>query len=203
MPLKETAGDRVQLGAILLAAGGSSRLGQSKQLVEIDAEPLVVRQAKLLLDLKPATVVVVCGAEGQTIESALAVVPVRVIHNPDWRRGMGHSLACAIRAMPERVRAALVLLCDQWRLTPGDIASLIDAWTPDPNAAIAAAYEDTLGVPAILPRAMFERLSRLEGEVGARKILRRWKGAVRTVPMPNASVDIDSPSDLERFPDDV
>jgi len=196
MPNKEAAGSCAQLGAILLAAGGSRRLGQSKQLLEIDGEALVVRQARLLLDLNPARVVVVCGADSESVDASLAELPVQVVHNPDWGCGMGRSLACAIAVIPERARAALVMLCDQWRLTSTDIQALIDAWVPDPMAAVAAAYDDTVGAPAILPRAMFDRLSRLEGDVGARKILRRWAGTVKTISLPSALLDIDSPEDL-------
>ena len=98
--------------------------------------------------------------------------------------------------MPERVRAALVLLADQWRIEPADIEALVSLWTEKPQAAVVSAFEDAQGPPAILPRAMFDRLSRLQGDVGARKILRRWKGEVITQPNVRAAPDIDLPSDL-------
>lgn len=189
-----------QLGAILLAAGKSSRLGQPKQLLEVGGEPLVVRQAKLLLELGAASVVVVAGSDHEKISGLLSTLPVRCVQNPDSVRGMGTSLACGVRAMPERARAALVLLCDQWRLTPGDLQSLVDAWSQDPLSAVLASFDGTRGPPAILPRAMFERLTRLTGDSGAKNILKRWKGPVRTLPMERAAADVDIAEDLPGHP---
>jgi molybdenum cofactor cytidylyltransferase len=190
------APDASALGAILLAAGSSSRLGQSKQLVEIDGESLVMRQAKLLASLGVARVVVVTGAEASEFTEMLADLPVRCVHNPDWAKGMGSSLACGIKAMPERVRAALVLLCDQWRIQPADLQQLMAAWTGNPQAAVLSTFEDATGPPAILPRAMFERLSRLQGDTGARRILKRWKGDMLKVPVERAGTDLDLPQHL-------
>lgn len=187
-----------QLAAILLAAGGSTRLGQPKQGFEIDGEALVVRQARLLLSLRPATVIVVTGAEPSEVEPLLAELPLRIEHNPEWRKGMGSSLARGIRMMPERVRAALVLLCDQWKITSADLQVLARAWSEDPGAVVAASYSGTVGVPAILPRAMFERLARLRGDTGARRLIKGWHGQVRSIAMPRAAADIDTVSDLPR-----
>ena len=190
------APDAGSLGAILLAAGGSKRLGQAKQLLDIDGEPLVARQARILLELNPAAVAVVTGAAREKVEPLLGDLPVRTVYNPDWERGMGASLACAIGAMPERARAALVLLCDQWRVTAEDLSRLVGTWVDNPGAAVVSAYDETTGSPAILPRAMFERLSRLRGDTGAKRILRNWKGEMIRVAMPSAAPDIDTPGHL-------
>ena len=98
--------------------------------------------------------------------------------------------------MPERARAALVVLCDQWKLQPQDIKGLVDAWAVKPQAAVVSAYEGTTGPPAIFPRAMFDRLGRLQGDTGAKKILKRWKGEIITLPNTRAAQDIDTPDDL-------
>lgn len=198
MPGSPSAGAPSQLGAVLLAAGGSSRLGRPKQLLDIEGEPLVVRQARMLLALEPACVVVVTGAGQEQVAAELGDLPIRCEHNPDWSRGMGTSLAQGIRAMPERARGALILLVDQWKLTGADLQELIDAWAADPQAAVIAAYEGTRGPPAVLPRSLFERLSRLQGDSGARNILKRWKGAVKAIPLARAAADIDTAEDLSQ-----
>lgn len=185
-----------QFGAILLAAGSSSRLGRPKQLIQIEGEPLVALQARRLLAVKPACVIVVTGAEDELVADRLADLTATLVHNPDWALGMGSSLACGIRAMPERVRAALVLLCDQWRVTGADLERLTGAWADDPLSAVIADYGDTVGPPAILPRALFEQLSRLRGDTGAKRILKRWNGSIVKVPMASAAPDIDTSQDL-------
>ena len=186
----------LSLGAILLAAGGSSRLGQPKQLVAVNGKPLVARQAGLLLDLQPACIVVVTGAVEQQVVQALHGMPLEFTHNEDWPLGMGQSIACGIKAMPERVRGALLLLCDQWRLQTEDLRFLVEAWAENPRAAVAAKWSQGSGPPVIFPRSMFARLSGLSGDKGARQVLRREAGQVRFVPMERAAYDLDVPADL-------
>lgn len=187
--------------AILLAAGSSSRLGQSKQLLQIDGVPLVRRQAELLLSLEPACVVVVSGAEQLAVEQAIHGLPVHRVHNPNWQQGMGTSLACGIRVMPERVRGALLLLCDQWRINKEDLQGLVAAWQPEPAKAICAEWTDdqghkVAGAPAIFPRALFARLLKLQGDHGAHQLLKNFPGGTQHHSLPNAAFDIDQESDL-------
>ena len=180
------------LGAILLAAGESSRLGQPKQLLEIDGEPLVVRQARLLAERGYARVVVVTGAFHEEVSALLEKLPVRCVNNPHWKHGMGKSLACGIGSMPERVRAALVSLCDQWKIEAGDLQALLDAWSENPKAAVTSAYDQVTGPPAILPRSLFEKLSRLKGDAGANRVLKRWSGELIQLSSHRAAFDIDT-----------
>jgi molybdenum cofactor cytidylyltransferase len=189
------------LGTILLAAGSSSRLGQSKQLLEVDGQPLVRRQAELLLALEPACVVVVSGADQLAVEQALHGLPVQRVHNPNWQQGMGTSLSCGIRAMPERVRGALLLLCDQWRITAEDLQMLVTAWKPGPVRAVSAEWNNAqghtvAGAPAIFPRALFAKLLKLRGDRGAQQLLKHYSGGTQEINLPNAGFDIDLPADL-------
>lgn len=185
------------LGAILLAAGGSSRLGRPKQLEVIDGQPLVARQAQLLLHLQPACVVVVTGAVDHEVRQALAGLPLEFVHHADWSRGMGQSIARGIEAMPERVRGALLLLCDQWRIGQDDLESLIETWTREPHKAVVSAWDGASGPPVIFPRALFQRLLTLRGDRGARQLLKRYSGGLERVSMPNAKFDLDRPGDSD------
>ena len=188
------------LGALLLAAGASSRLGQSKQLLQIDGQPLVRRQARMLLALNPVCVIVVTGAEQSAVEQALHGLPVQVVHNSNWSQGMGSSLACGIRAMPERVRGALLLLCDQWKIMHHDLLALRQSWDLAPASAVTAEWIDDsaqsqFGPPVVFPRALFSYLIKLQGDRGAQQILKRYKGGVQRIFLPAAAFDIDQPGD--------
>ncbi len=187
------------IGALLIAAGGSTRLGQPKQLVDVRGEPMVRRQARLLLALQPACVVVVTGAAGTDVAAAVNGLEVTRIHNPDWAEGMGRSIACGIRAMPERVRGALLLLVDQYRLEAEDLHALIERWSEDPQSVALAGWDGERGPPTLFPRSLFERLSRLSGDQGARPVLKRFRGRQQVVPLPNAAVDLDTAADLARM----
>lgn len=193
------------LGAILLAAGSSSRLGQSKQLLQLEGQPLVRLQASKLLALNPACVVVVTGAEQVAVEQALQGLALQCVQNANWQQGMGSSLACGIAAMPERVRGALLMLCDQWKVSVADLQALTQAWERIPATAVIAQWnEETLeksakvvsGPPVVFPRALFFSLIKLGGERGAHQILKRYKAGVQRLDLPNAGFDIDQASDL-------
>jgi len=194
-----------QLGAILLAAGGSTRLGQPKQLLKIEGQDLVRRQAELLREQGFACVVAVTGAEHGRVQHALQGLAVQTVFNEHWQTGMGSSLAAGIAAMPERVRGALLLLCDQWKIDAEDLQALIKAWQDSPGKAVIAewplqSHESpaglTSGPPTIFPRTLFASLIKLSGDRGAQQILKRHKAGVRRVLMPHAAFDIDLQSDL-------
>ena len=184
------------LGAVLLAAGASRRLGYPKQLLEWEGEALVTRQARLLLAMQPACVVVVTGFAREEVERTLAGLDVQLVHNARWEDGMGASLACGVGAMPERVRGALLMLCDLWKVTGPDLDLLASTWQSDPQKAATAAWDGQSGPPVIFPRALFQKLGRLRGEQGARTVLRGFAGGLLKVDLPNAAFDLDVESDL-------
>ncbi|MEJ8567258.1 nucleotidyltransferase family protein [Elongatibacter sediminis] len=187
------------LGTLLVAAGGSSRLGQPKQLVEYDGEPLVRRQARMLLALDPVCVTVVTGAGAPEVDAALEGLNVDIVPNPDWSLGMGGSIARGAAAMPERVRGMLLLLVDQYRIGRDDLQAIAAAWSDDPAAVALAGWDDQRGPPTLFPRALFGALARLGGDSGARPVLRKFRGRQIVVPTPNAAFDLDTPEDLQRM----
>ncbi|MEJ2534392.1 MAG: nucleotidyltransferase family protein [Gammaproteobacteria bacterium] len=186
------------LGAVLLAAGGSSRLGRSKQLLELHGEPLVRRATRLLKGVTPI-VNVVTGAKRIEVELVLEDAPVKLVHNERWREGIGLSIALGVDHLPPQARAVLVMLCDQYRLGPGHLASLVAAWREEPARIFAARWNKAFGPPVIFPRTVFPQLSRLTGDRGARQLLVEHRSRVRFVDMPEAGYDVDDPADLVRM----
>lgn len=188
----------VELHAILLAAGGSSRLGRSKQLIELHGEPLVRRAARLLTEVTPQ-VSVVTGARVAQVSEALAGLAVHERHNPRWREGVGGSIALGTGDFEADTRAALILLCDQYRVDGADLARLVAAWRAAPEHITAARWDDNFGPPVIFPDRFFPALRRLRGDLGARQLLVGQRARVHTVDMPNAAFDVDDAADLERL----
>ena len=188
----------IELHAILLAAGGSSRLGRSKQLLELHGEPLVRRAARELTGITPR-VTVVTGARVEQVSEALAGLAIDERHNPRWREGVGGSIALATRDFEPGTRATLILLCDQYRVTAKDLEHLVSAWRDAPDNITAARWEDNFGPPVIFPDRFFTALARLRGDMGARQLLVEQRARVQFVDMPNASHDVDDAGDLERL----
>lgn len=195
------------LVAVLLAAGGSSRLGRPKQLVRFRGRALVLRAA----DAAAAAigdgaggggggdVIVVVGAEALRLRALLARSygsRVDVVHHAAWREGLSSSLRRGLAAVPREARGVMFLLADQPLVGASSLERLIAAWRRRPSHAAAAVYSGRIGVPAILPRRAFRALKELSGDEGARRVLAAASGVTR-VDMPEAAIDVDTLDDLK------
>jgi len=178
---------------VLLAAGGSRRLGQPKQLLRLDGETLVHRAARLGLATAPAEAIVVCGANADAVWAGVADLPLRKIACSAWEAGLGESLAVGLGALSPDIDGALVLLCDQPALDASHLLALRDAWRGDPTRAAASEYAGVLGVPALLPRRWFAPLAEGGHDHGARDLLRANADQVHAVPAPSLADDVDTP----------
>jgi CTP:molybdopterin cytidylyltransferase MocA len=206
-----TSGPGPPIGAVVLAAGGSSRLGRPKQLVVHDGLPLVARAAHAALQAGADPVVVVLGAGEAAVRAALSDLPVETVVNPRWADGMGTSVAAGVRALLARapsVGGVLVTLVDQPFVGDAELGRLVDAWVRAearaagggaPAAIAAAAYAGTVGVPAVFGRAHADALCALPAAAGAARLLRAPGALVHPVPMPEAATDVDTHDDLARL----
>ena len=190
------------LGVVLLAAGPSSRLGQPKQLVEVDGECLVRRSARLALSLLPASVTVVSGCEAERVQAELGGLPVGMVFNRGWANGMGASINCGVRFMPGDVDGVLLMVCDQWRLDDTDLKRLFLQWSTDISKIYLASWKEgeayVSGPPVIFPRKLIPELKCMQENRGARQLVDRYMDIAEFVEMENAAWDLDRPNDLER-----
>ena len=184
--------------AIVPAAGESQRLGQPKQLIEYRGKTLLSRCVDTVIAVCP-DVLVVTGACREHVMATLAPA-TPTVHNPDWRAGLGSSLACGVaRAAAGDYDAVLVVLPDQPLVGAGDLERLLAEFRSHPGQVVCAGYAGTRGVPAILPRRLFDDLLALRGDRGARSVIAGEAGA-RIVAIPGAAIDIDTPADLAQLP---
>ena len=188
------------IAAILLAAGSSRRFGADKQSALVAGEPLLLRSARLLLEAGFAEPIVVLGERAQEHRALLAGLPVRILENPEPAAGMASSLVLALETLDPAiaVEAALVTVCDQPAVTAAHLRALVAAWRSGAGI-VASAYGDTQGVPALFPARYFAELRGLRGDRGAGPLLARYADVV-TIPLPGGEVDIDTPADLARWP---
>ncbi len=182
--------------ALLLAAGGSRRLGQPKQLLQIDGIPLIRRMALAALATGPAELMVTLGAEIEGCRAALAGLRWREVQVTGWAEGMGRSIAVAVQAITDPSLPLLVLGVDQPALDAAHLRSLVARGRQHPDCAVASAYADTLGIPALFPASWRPRLAALNGDQGARALLRTGDPSILGVAAPQMAVDIDTPEDL-------
>ena len=188
------------LWSLVLAAGGSSRLGAPKQLLRIRGRRLLSRVIDSAEAVTPGRVVVVVGADALRMRSLIRRhhPGTHSVDNSRWAEGMAGSLQAGLSVLPSRATAALLLLSDQPAVGEASLRRLIRAWRRRPGKPVAAAYGQVVGVPAILPRALWREARELRGDTGARELLRAGQTVAAEVDMPEAAWDIDTPDDLRR-----
>lgn len=186
---------------LLLAAGSSTRMGQSKQLLPVNGMPLLVHAAHEALNACPR-VIIVLGAEAEAHRSVLAGLSVKIVVNPHWQKGMGSSLkqglAHILQAEPS-LDGILVMVCDQPGATSSHLVNLINEASRSTKAIIASAYGNVRGVPAFFKRPSFDLLSSVGDDSGASKLIRQHPEMVDIIHLPNGDIDIDTPEDYQRF----
>jgi molybdenum cofactor cytidylyltransferase len=191
------------IAAIVLAAGPSTRLGQPKQLLQVDGQTLVRRAVMAAIGGGCAPVYVVIGANASAVATELADLPIVTVTNDQWLAGMGTSLsaaATALRNSGSRVDGVMVLLCDQPQLDANVVTRLKDTWLASARPMAACAYGNTIGPPCCFAASMFDDLRRLSGDQGAKRLLLAAPpGELCHVDWPAGALDIDTPQDAARL----
>jgi molybdenum cofactor cytidylyltransferase len=189
----------LRLGAVILAAGASTRLGRPKQLLEIDGRPLVARAAEAALAAGASPVVVVLGANAELIRPALQGLEAGLVLNQDWAEGMASSVRAGLHALGQitlRLDAVLLTVCDQPAFNAEVVQRLVAGLQASSRGIAAARYAGRNAVPAIFRREHFFALAHLKGDQGARALLREKPEDIVAVDLPELALDLDTPEDL-------
>ena len=189
----------LRFGAVILAAGASTRMGAPKQLLELRGKPLLVHAVEAALASPAWPVVVVLGAHAEKIEPTLARLPVLVVENEAWTEGMASSIRSGIgtlRQFSRALDAALIALCDQPAFSAATIMQLVAAQRDTGRSIVASRYAGRQGAPALFLREHFPALAALTGEEGARTLLNGDSSRVAAVDLPALAVDLDTPADF-------
>ena len=185
---------------VILAAGGSRRLGQPKQLLAVSGEPMIRRIVRSAVESGLEQVVVVLGSSACDCVSAIKQCGADIVVNPFWECGLAGSIRIGVeRAEAAGADAVLILLADQPCLTSKVIREFLDRAVARPDQVIAARYGDVVGPPIFFGLNWFPRLKALQGDEGARKLIREQQnGGIEIVDWPEGAIDIDLPEDLPR-----
>jgi molybdenum cofactor cytidylyltransferase len=191
--------------AIILAAGASSRMGESKQMLDINGQKLLVKTIQTVLDSGVRRVVVVLGSKESAHRKLIGHLPIDAVYNPQWEKGMGSSVKRGLthltskQPIPEGV---IILVCDQPLLRPENILNLLQKYQEVNRPIIASRYSGMPGVPVLFDKSYYERLLSLPDEQGAKKILLQNQHDVYEIDFPEGEVDLDTQHDYRAFRDD-
>lgn len=181
------------VSAIILAAGSSTRMGSSKQMLRWGEGTLLSHAVKTAMDSRVGHVFVVLGSNESAHLKALEDLPVSIVSNPNWQKGMGSSLKAGLAAAKEASEAVIVMVCDMPFVTAQHLNNIIEHFKKTGQPIVASKYEDAVGVPALFSKQVFDELSLIGDEEGARKVIVKHKDA--------ALIHLESPADIDTYDD--
>jgi molybdenum cofactor cytidylyltransferase len=192
-----------RIGAVLLAAGQSRRMGgPNKLLAEIEGVPMVARVAQRLLASRARPIIAVLGNKADEVDQALGKLPVERVRNPDFADGLSTSLMRGIAVLPSDLDGALVCLGDMPLVTGRHIDRLLAAFNPlEGRAIIVPTRRGKRGNPVLWAKHFFPEMTQIAGDVGARHLIGEHAELVAEVEMDDDAilVDIDTPEALAAF----
>jgi len=192
-----------RIGALLLAAGQSRRMGgPNKLLAAIDGTPMVAHVARRLLASRARPIVAVLGNQADTVDIALGKLPVKRVRNPEFAAGLSTSLKRGIAALPSDLDGVIVCLGDMPLISGRHLERLIAAFNPlEGRAIIVPTRRGKRGNPVLWSRQFFPEMTGLAGDVGAKHLIGEHAEFVAEVEMDDDAVlvDIDTPEALDAF----
>lgn len=187
----------MSVAALVLAAGGSSRLGRPKQLEPWGDSTLLGRVVEGARSYPVDEVWVVLGAGADDVMAAVDLEGCSVVENPEWEEGIASSLRAGLDALTQlsKAEAALILIGDQPEIDPGVVEELLAARRRSGAPVVVPKYRYAWGNPVVVDRSLWPRLMSLEGDEGAMRLFQAhpaWVEEVWSEQRPPRDVDTEA-----------
>ncbi len=188
------------VGAIVLAAGASTRMGQQKLLLPFAGTTVIAHIVRELHAAQVAAVHVVVGHEPDRVRAALSSTRVNIVENPDYTRGMLSSVRSGLASAPSAWTAALIALGDQPLIRAAHAARLLAVHAAEPDRILVPGHDGRRGHPLLLPRRYWDEAAVQHNDTGLRGLLQAHAGEVRVLELGTDDVlsDMDTPDDYAR-----
>ena len=200
--------EKKQIALLIMAAGEGRRMEGIKQLLPWKKSNFLLETVKTVKQSNADTVHIVLGAYAETIknECAFETIPeLEVVVNPDWVDGLGNSIAFGVKQLINQAivpDAVLICLADQPLVTTVYLNELISTYQTTNKTIVATQYKNKPGVPALFDKSVFEQLSQLTGDEGAKHILRQNSKDRITLEGEERIRDIDTKQEYEKLQQD-
>lgn len=190
------------IAAVVLAAGGSRRLGRPKQLEAWGSSTLLDHVLDQVRRFPVDEIWVVLGAGLEEVRAGVDLTDFGIVENPEWEDGLATSLRVGLDAVTRlsKAEAAFIVLGDQPDIPEEIPAKLVEAWRKSKALAVVPKYRYTAGNPVLVARELWPRLMSLTGDEGARRLLQahpEWVEEVWVESLPPR--DIDTQRDIEEL----
>lgn len=179
------------VSAILLAAGESQRMGRPKQLLPFGSSTILGKTIDNLLGSRADEVIVVLGTRAGAMKQVIAGRQVKVVVNPDYRKGMSASLIAGLERVDSKAQWVMVALADQPLIDKDTYNRLIEGALGCDMGIVLPTYRSKRGNPVIFSIKHKDELLGLEGDVGGREILRKHPDDILEVAVGSEGVTID------------
>ena len=193
----------VNIAAIVLAAGRSSRMAPHNKLLQaIDGAPMVRRVATVALASGARPVIAVTGYEAGPVAEALRGLGVSIVHNPSFAEGLSTSLQAGLRALPADCDGALICLGDMPGIEVGVLKALMAAFEASGRDAICVPMrQGRQGNPVLWGASYFAEMMAIDGDRGAKPLIARHAARVIEVNVATDGIfeDVDALADLARL----
>lgn len=190
---------RGRTGAIILAAGGSTRFGSPKQLARWQGKTFLEHVVEAALASQAQLVRVVLGAEVEQCQSLLWEKPAEIIINDKWTDGQSTSLKAGLTDLPDNVSSIIFLLVDQPAVTPEIIDLLIERHQHTLAPVVWPEFNGRRGNPVLFDRSLLPHLMNVSGDTGGKPVLMAHQEKAERVAVADDSIlrDFDHPTDLK------
>ena len=190
-----------QIAAVILAAGGSTRFGQPKQLLDWGGTPLLAHVADVALSARLDPVIVVLGCRAEDARAALGTLPVQPVMNWRWEAGLSASVQVGLAALPPETEAAIFLQCDQPLITVDLLRALVTHFEETDWPIVHPTCDGKRGTPVLFARSLFPEMAGVSGDAGGRAVIARHPDEVATVEVADLDTlsDMDTPEDYRRL----
>lgn len=189
-------------GVIILAAGSSSRFGNTKQLLRFKGKTLLKHTIEEAAQAGAQPIVVVTGANADEISKELKNENVEIVFNKDWELGMASGIVTGLRTaitLDKDVEKVIIAVCDQPFVSSSLFQQLFQEQNKSHKHMVASAYADTVGTPALFTKKYFDELMGLTGDHGAKILFKKYGDDLATVKFPDGNIDIDTREDYENL----
>ena len=191
----------IKTGVIILAAGSSSRLGQSKQLLEFNGKTLLEIAIEAAQKSFTQSCVLVLGANALMISDYIKHFQIPQVINEIWQDGMASSMQKGLRYLIENeaIDQVILMLSDQPFVNNEILNLLIENKLNTHSNIIACSFNGTFGVPVLSTKKYFPELLSLTGNEGAKKLVLSHQDDLETIDFPKGAIDIDTIEDYQKL----